>query len=49
MVLVIKDKHAAYLPSIYLDQHGEEDPGLRRGRPLFLSRERYGELLGAAR
>ena len=27
-------------PSLYLDAHGEEDHGLRRGKPLFLSAER---------
>jgi len=43
-VLVIRDSHAAYLPSLYLDINGEEDPGLRRGKPLFLSRERYNQL-----
>lgn len=26
--------------SVYVDQYGEEDPHLRRGRPLFLSRQR---------
>ena len=44
VVLVVRDKHAAFLPSLYLDQYGEEDVGLRRGRPLFLSGERYAEL-----
>jgi hypothetical protein len=28
------------LQSVYVDQYGEEDPHLRRGRPLFLSRQR---------
>jgi E3 ubiquitin-protein ligase UBR3 len=31
-------------PSIYLDAHGEEDEFLKRGRPLFLDRERYAAL-----
>jgi E3 ubiquitin-protein ligase UBR3 len=26
---------------VYLDQHGEEDEFLKRGRPLFLSERRY--------
>ena len=32
---------SAYSPSIYVDEHGEEDPGLRRGRPLILNESRY--------
>jgi E3 ubiquitin-protein ligase UBR1 len=28
----------------YLDQHGEVDYGLRRGRPQFLNLKRYHEL-----
>ena len=28
----------------YLDIHGEADLGLRKGRPLFLHRQRYEEL-----
>ena len=31
-------------PSVYLDQHGEEDEFLKRGRPLFLNERRYGAL-----
>jgi E3 ubiquitin-protein ligase UBR1 len=31
--------------SVYLDQYGEEDPGLRRGRPLYLSLPRYQQLV----
>eukprot|EP01087_Luapelamoeba_hula_P008739 TRINITY_DN2207_c2_g1_i1.p1 TRINITY_DN2207_c2_g1~~TRINITY_DN2207_c2_g1_i1.p1 ORF type:complete len:511 (-),score=126.90 TRINITY_DN2207_c2_g1_i1:159-1472(-) len=30
--------------SPYLDSHGEEDQGLRRGRPLALNRQRYNQL-----
>mmetsp|Transcript_23783 Transcript_23783/g.51701 ORF Transcript_23783/g.51701 Transcript_23783/m.51701 type:complete len:1715 (-) Transcript_23783:3049-8193(-) len=30
--------------SIYLDSHGEEDPSLRRGKPLYLSELRYEQL-----
>ena len=38
-VVAVRGPHAAYLPgaSPYLDAHGEEDPHLSRGRPLFLS------------
>lgn len=32
--------------SLYLDQYGEEDPNLRRGKTLFLSQDRYWNLLG---
>ena len=32
---------SAYSASLYVDDHGEEDPGLRRGRPLFLNEARY--------
>ena len=32
---------SAYSASLYVDDHGEEDTGLRRGRPLFLKSLRY--------
>ncbi|CAM9192647.1 unnamed protein product [Ascophyllum nodosum] len=44
VVLLIRDSRGAYYPSIYLDDHGEEDAGLKRGRPLFLNRHRYNAL-----
>lgn len=28
------------MQSVYVDQYGEEDPNLRRGRPLYLSKPR---------
>lgn len=40
-VLLMHNNKSAYSASIYVDQHGEEDPGLRRGRPLFLNEARY--------
>jgi hypothetical protein len=40
-VLLMHNNKSAYSPSIYVDEHGEEDPGLRRGRPLFLNDTRY--------
>ena len=46
MILLISDDKSAYWKSIYLDAHGEEDPGLRRGRPLFLNQPRLTELTG---
>ena len=38
-------KRAQVEPSPYLDKFGEEDAGLRRGRPLMLNAERYRALL----
>jgi len=40
MVLLVDGAYAAYHPSLYLDAHGEEDRGLRRGKPLFLNEQR---------
>jgi hypothetical protein len=40
-VLLMHNNKSAYSPSLYVDEHGEEDPGLRRGRPLFLNQARY--------
>jgi len=40
-VLLMHNNKSAYSASVYVDQHGEEDPGLRRGRPLFLNKARY--------
>lgn len=40
-VLVMHNNKSAYSASVFVDQHGEEDPGLRRGRPLFLNEARY--------
>ena len=40
-VLLMHNNKSAYSASIFVDQHGEEDPGLRRGRPLFLNEARY--------
>jgi Proteolysis_6 C-terminal len=40
-VLLMHNNKSAYSPSLYVDEHGEEDPQLRRGRPLFLNEARY--------
>jgi hypothetical protein len=40
-VLLMHNNKSAYSPSLYVDEHGEEDPGLRRGRPLYLNEVRY--------
>ena len=34
----------AVLQSPYLDAHGEEDPDMRRGRPLYLDQACYAAL-----
>ena len=39
--LLMHNNKSAYSASLYVDEHGEEDPGLRRGRPLFLNDARY--------
>jgi len=40
-IVVIRGKRACIWGSIYLDLFGEEDRELKRGKPLFLSLERY--------
>jgi hypothetical protein len=40
-VLLVHNKKSAYYASLYVDENGEEDTGLARGRPLFLKEERY--------
>ncbi|GAM23026.1 hypothetical protein SAMD00019534_062010 [Acytostelium subglobosum LB1] len=40
-IIVVYNTSFGLLGSPYLDSHGEEDSGLRRGTPLFLSKERY--------
>ena len=40
-LLLLRGSRRCLYPSPYLDAHGEEDPHLRRGRPLFLNAERY--------
>ena len=43
-VLLVHNNKSAYSASLFVDEHGEEDPGLRRGRPLFMKEERYAAL-----
>ncbi|RHY29783.1 hypothetical protein DYB32_004862 [Aphanomyces invadans] len=43
-VLLVAGSMVAYFPSPYVDSHGEEDPGLQRGRPLKLDTNRYNML-----
>uniref|UniRef100_F6RPY5 E3 ubiquitin-protein ligase n=1 Tax=Ciona intestinalis TaxID=7719 RepID=F6RPY5_CIOIN len=44
IVVVIRGSRACIWGTLYLDAHGEEDKGWKRGKPLFLKRERL-ELL----
>jgi len=46
LVLLIQAqaKQGCLMSSLYLDDHKEEDVGLKRGRPLFLDRTRYEQL-----
>ncbi|VDP32171.1 unnamed protein product [Soboliphyme baturini] len=41
VVSVVRGRRVCEWGSLYLDAHGEEDRELKRGRPLFLSEERY--------
>jgi len=41
VVLLIHNNKSAYSLSLYVDEHGEEDVGLRRGRPLYLHKDRF--------
>lgn len=41
IVVVIRGPRATLWGSVYLDDHGEEDRDLKRGKPLYLSKERY--------
>ena len=43
-MLLLRRQRACLYPSPYLDSHGEEDSYLKRGRPLYLSLLRYGEV-----
>ncbi|XP_024387527.1 E3 ubiquitin-protein ligase PRT6 isoform X2 [Physcomitrium patens] len=43
-ILLLRCGRQAMWPSPYLDAFGEEDLELRRGKPLYLSRERYAAL-----
>lgn len=40
-VLLVHNKKSAYSASLYVDENGEEDTGIARGRPLFLKGDRY--------
>eukprot|EP00058_Branchiostoma_floridae_P006509 XP_002591997.1 hypothetical protein BRAFLDRAFT_280642 [Branchiostoma floridae] len=40
-IIVVRGPRACLWGSLYLDSHGEEDRDLRRGRPLYLSEDRF--------
>lgn len=42
--LLLRGEFAAYFPSPYVDEHGEQDVELRRGKPLYLQPARYAAL-----
>jgi len=44
MILLLHDERACYWSSPYLDARGEEDPLLKRGKPLYLDEQRYSQL-----
>ncbi|CAG5130488.1 unnamed protein product [Candidula unifasciata] len=41
LIVVIRGPRATLWGSVYLDEHGEEDRDLKRGKPLYLSMARY--------
>ena len=43
-VIAVRGRRVAVCQSPYLDSHGEEDPDMRRGRPLYLDRACYAAL-----
>ncbi|KAJ1733245.1 E3 ubiquitin-protein ligase ubr1 [Coemansia biformis] len=43
-LLLLHHDNGCFMSAPYLDQHGEVDLGLRRGRPLYLNKSRYEEL-----
>jgi len=38
---IVRYASGAFVSSIYVDKYGEEDAGFIRGKPLFLSIERF--------
>ncbi|XP_013419454.1 E3 ubiquitin-protein ligase UBR3-like [Lingula anatina] len=41
VIVVVRGPRATLWGSVYLDEYGEEDRELKRGKPLYLSNERY--------
>ncbi|XP_077304089.1 E3 ubiquitin-protein ligase UBR3 isoform X2 [Lithobates pipiens] len=44
VIIIIRGHRFCLWGSVYLDVHGEEDRELRRGKPLYLCKERYSML-----
>jgi len=40
-IMLLRGRHHEYIDAPYVDQHGETDPGLTRGRPLTLDVNQY--------
>ncbi|PIA14708.1 hypothetical protein COEREDRAFT_46427 [Coemansia reversa NRRL 1564] len=43
-LLLLHHDNGCFMSAPYLDQHGEVDLGLKRGRPLFINNTRYEEM-----
>ena len=43
-LIAVQDLRSSYLVSPYFDTHGENDPNLDRGFPLFVDADTYGHL-----
>ncbi|KAJ1871195.1 E3 ubiquitin-protein ligase ubr1 [Coemansia sp. RSA 990] len=43
-LVLLHHDNGCFMSAPYLDQHGEVDLGLKRGRPLFLAHDRYEEM-----
>lgn len=41
VIIIIRGHRFCLWGSVYLDAHGEEDRDLRRGKPLYICKERY--------
>ncbi|XP_064647278.1 E3 ubiquitin-protein ligase ubr3-like [Lineus longissimus] len=41
VIVVVRGARATLWGSVYLDEYGEEDRDLKRGKPLYLSEDRY--------
>jgi len=44
VILLLHVRNGCFHPAPFLDEHGEADLGLRRGRPQFLNPLRYDDL-----
>ncbi|XP_078537716.1 E3 ubiquitin-protein ligase UBR3 isoform X2 [Lissotriton helveticus] len=44
VIIIIRGHRFCLWGSVYLDTHGEEDRDLRRGKPLYICKERYNVL-----